>query len=106
MYAHGANLSFNSAQAYSRAAIPMKETMSNFDCKNNLRKHSSKHKRRKDEDAVAVVDTLQKINALNEIPRRTHHGIGVIPKDPISALDFHDLSIWLTKHKKNWVTLR
>ena len=52
-----------------------------------------------------VSETLQEVNALKEIPGRRDRGIGTLPKDPISALDFKDLSVWLTKHKKTWVNL-
>ena len=48
-----------------------------------------------------VTKTLQEVNALREILGRRGQGIGTLPKDPISALDFKDLSLWLTKHKKN-----
>lgn len=50
MYAHGANSNFSSAQIYSRASNPIKETICNFDHEIDLQKKSSKHKRRKDED--------------------------------------------------------
>lgn len=50
MYAHGANSNFSSAQIYSRASDPIKETICNFDHEIDLQKKSSKHKRRKDED--------------------------------------------------------
>ena len=52
-----------------------------------------------------VTKTLQEVNALKEIPGRRDRGIGTLPKDPISALDFKDRSVWLTKHKKTWVNL-
>lgn len=39
---------------------------------------------------------LQEIKALKEIPGRTHAGIGTIPKDPISLLNFSDLNAWIT----------
>ena len=103
MYAHGANLNFSSAQTYSRASNPVKDTINNFDHENKLRKESSKHKRRKDGDIYMVVSTLQEVDALNEISGRTHCGIGTIPKDPISALNLKDLNVWLSKHKKSWV---
>ena len=61
MYAHGAKLNFNSAQAYSRAANPIKNIVQNFDQENDLCKGSSKHMRRKDGDVFAVVETLQNI---------------------------------------------
>ena len=101
MYAHGANLNFSSAQTYSRASNPVKDTINNFDHENKLRKESSKHKRRKDGDIYVVVSTLHEVDALNEITGRTHRGIGTIPKDPISALHFKDLNAWLSKHKKS-----
>lgn len=103
MCAHGANLNFSSAQIYSRASNPIKETICNFDLGIDLQKQPPKHKRRKDKDIFEVVTTLQQVNALKEIPGRTHRGIGTLPKDPISALDFKDLSIWINKHKKTWV---
>ena len=103
MYAHGANVNFSSAQTYSRASNPIKETILNFDDQIKSKKQSSKHKRKKDEDIFVVIKTLQEVNALKEIPGRRHQGIGTLPKDPISALDFKDLSLWLTKHKKTWV---
>lgn len=103
MYAHGANLNFSSAQTYSRASNPVKDTINNFDHENKLRKESSKHKRTKDGDIYVVVNTLHEVDALNEITGRTHRGIGTIPKDPISALNFKDLNAWLSKHKKSWV---
>ena len=52
-----------------------------------------------------VTKTLQEVNALREILGRSGQGIGTLPKDPISALDFKDLSLWLTKHKKTWVNI-
>lgn len=105
MYAHGANLNFSCAQTYSRASNPIKDTICNFDNEIKLQKQSSKHRRRKDGDIFVVIKTLQDVNALKEIPGRTHQGIGTLPKHPISALDFKDLSLWLTKHKKSWVNL-
>ena len=51
-------------------------------------------------DIFVVTKTLQEVNALKEIPGRRNGGIGTLPKDPILALDFKDLSVWLTKHKK------
>lgn len=103
MYAHGANLNFSPAQICRRASNPIKETICNFDHEIDLQKQSSKHKRRKDEDIFEVVTTLKQVNALREIPGRTHQGKGTLPKDPISALDFTDLSVWKNKHKKTWV---
>ena len=47
----------------------------------------------------------KEIKAFNEVPGRTHPSIGSIPKDPISVLNFADLSTWLTKHKKSWINL-
>ena len=93
MYAHDANLNFSSSQTYSRASNPVKDTINNSDHENKLRKESSKHKRRKDGDIYVVVSTLQEVDALNEITGRTHRGIGTIPKDPISALNFKDLNL-------------
>ena len=103
MYAHGANLNFSSAQTYSRASNLIKETICNLDHELNLRRESSKHKRRKDGDIFVVIKTLQQVNSLMEIPGRTYQGVGTLPKDPISTLDFKDLSLWLTKHKKTWI---
>ena len=91
MFAHGAYLTFHSAQEYSRAASVIKDNAAYFDCENKVRKESSKHKRRTNEDVFIVVDTLKKIEALEEISGRKHKGIGSIPKDPISAVDFNDL---------------
>lgn len=105
MYGHGANLTFRSAQVYSRASDGIGCIVKNFDKENKLRDESSKHRRRQDTDIHTVVQILQEINALREIPGRTHAGIGTIPKDPISVLDFKDLNSWLSKHKKNWVHL-
>ena len=56
-------------------------------------------------DIFVVTKTLQEVNVLKEIPGRTDQGIGTLPKDPISALDFKDLSVWPTKDKKTWVTV-
>lgn len=103
MFAHGANLSFSSAQLYSRASNLVKDIINNFDCQNKVKKESGKHKRRQDDDVFEVVKVLKEIDALKEVPGRTHSGIGTIPKDPISALDFKDVGAWLIKHKKSWV---
>ena len=58
-------------------------------------------------DIFVVTKTLQEVNDLKEIPGRRDRGIGKLPKDPISALDFKDLSVWHTKHtcKKTWLNL-
>ena len=56
-------------------------------------------------DIFVVTKTLQEVNVLKEIPGRTDRGVGTLPKDPISALDFKDLSVWPTKDKKTWVTV-
>lgn len=56
-------------------------------------------------DIQIVVDILKEINAFSQIPGRTHTGIGSVPKDPISVLNFADLNSWLTKHKKSWIPL-
>ena len=98
MAGHGPNLTFSSAQIYSRASD---EVMKNFDKENKVRKESGKHQRRKDADILTVGKILQEIKALKEIPGRTHAGIGTIPKDPISLLNFSDLNAWITKHKRN-----
>lgn len=105
MSGHGANLTFPSAQIYSRASDGVACVMKNFDKESKVRKESSKHQRRQDADILTVVKILQEIQALKEIPGRTHSGIGTIPKDPISALDFHDLNAWINKHKRRWVHL-
>ena len=55
-------------------------------------------------DIFVVTKTLQ-VNALKEIPGRRDQGIGTLSKDPSSALDFKDLGLWLTKHKRTWVNL-
>ena len=93
MYAHGANLNFSCAQTYSRSSNSIKDTICNFDNEIKLQKQSSKHRRRKDKDICVVIKTLEHVNALKKIPGRTHQGIGTLPKDPISALDFKDLSL-------------
>ena len=56
-------------------------------------------------EIFVVTKTLQEVNALKEVLGRRDQGIGTLPNDPISALDFKDLSLWLTKHKKTWVNL-
>ena len=56
-------------------------------------------------EIFVVTKTLQEVNALKEILGRRDQGIGTLSKDPISALDFKDLSLQLTKHKKTWVNL-
>ena len=105
MYGQGANLSFKTAQTFSRASDDVKSIMKNFDQENHVRRESSKHKRREDSDIFIVVDILREIKAFNEVPGRTHPNIGSIPKDPISVLNFADLNTWLTKHKKSWINL-
>ena len=105
MYGQGANLSFQTAQTYSRASDDVKSIMVNFDQANNVRRESTKHKRREDSDITTVVDILKEVKAFSEVPGRTHPNIGSIPKDPISVLDFADLNAWLTKHKKSWINL-
>ena len=40
-----------------------------------------------------VVKILQENHALKEIPGQTHAGIGTIPKDPVSVLNFSDLNV-------------
>ena len=52
------------------------------------------------------VVTLQEVDALKEIPGKRDEGIGALPKDPISALDFKDPSLLFTKHKKTLVNLQ
>ena len=84
MYAHGANLNF-------RAFYPMIETIFNFYYELKFQKQSSKHERTKYEDIFLVIKTLQQVNALMEIQGRIHQGVGTIPKDPISSLDFKEL---------------
>ena len=44
MSGHGANLTFPSAQIYSRASDKVTETMNNFDKENKVREESGKHK--------------------------------------------------------------
>ena len=56
-------------------------------------------------DIFVVTKTLQELNALKEIPGRRDQGIGTLSKDPSSALDFKDLGLWLTKHKRTRVNL-
>ena len=48
MYGQGANLSFKTAQTFSRASDDVMSIMKNFDQKNHVRRESSKHKRRGD----------------------------------------------------------
>lgn len=48
MYGQGTNLSFKTAQTFSRASDDVKSIMKNFDQENHLRRESSKHKRRDD----------------------------------------------------------
>ena len=105
MSGHGANLTFPSAQIYSRASDGVTETMKNFDKENKVREESGKHKYTQDADILTVVKILQEIDALKEIAGRTHPGIGTIPKDPISVLNFSDLNAWINKHKKSWSRL-
>ena len=105
MSGHGANLTFPSAQIYSRASDGVTETMKNFDKENKVREESGKHKYTQDADILTVVKILQEIHALKEIPDRTHARIGTIPKDPISVLNFSDLNAWKNKHKKSWSRL-
>ena len=45
-------------------------------------------------DIFVVTKNLQEVNGLKESPGRRDRGIGKLPKDPISALDFKDLSVW------------
>ena len=56
-------------------------------------------------DIFVVTKTLQEVNTLKEIPGRRDKGIGTLSKHPSSALDFKDLGLWLTKHKRTWVNL-
>ena len=56
-------------------------------------------------DIFVVTKTLQEVNALKEIPGRRDQGIGTLSKGPSSALDFEDLGLWLTKHKRTRVNL-
>ena len=51
MSGHGANLTFPSAQIYSRASDGVTETMNNFDKENKVREESGKHKYRQDADS-------------------------------------------------------
>lgn len=105
MSGHGPNLTFPSAQIYSRASDGVGDVMKNFDKESKVRKESGKHQRRQDADILTVVKILQENKALKEIPGRTHVGIGTIPKDPISLLNFSDLNAWINKHKRNWSRL-
>ena len=91
MYAHGANLNFSSAQTYSRASNPIKQIICNFDDKIKLKKQSSKHKRRKDEDMNFIRSERSEGSSGEKTPRNRK-----LPKDPISALAFKNLSLWLT----------
>ena len=92
MYGQRTNLSFKTAQAFSRASDDVKSIMKNFDQENHVRRESSKHKRWEDSDILIVVDILREIKAFNEVPGRTHPNIGSIPKDPISVLNIPDLT--------------
>ena len=56
-------------------------------------------------DIFVVTKTLQEVNSLKEIPGRRDQGIGTLSKGPSSALDFKDLGLWLTKHKRTRVNL-
>ena len=56
-------------------------------------------------DTFVVTKTLQEVNARKEIPGRRDQGIGTLSKGPSSALDFKDLGLWLTKHKRTRVNL-
>ena len=47
-------------------------------------------------DIFVVTKTLQEVNALKEIPGRRDQGIETLPKGPISALDFKNLSLCVT----------
>lgn len=76
MAGHGPNLTFPSAQTYSRASDGVDDVMKNFDKENKVCKESGKHQRRKDVDILTVVKISQEIQALKEIPGRTHAGIG------------------------------
>lgn len=105
MNGQGANLSFSTAQLYSRESDDVKCIMKNFDQENNVRKESTKHQRKQHTDIQIVVDILEEMKAFTEIPGRTHTGIGSVPKDPISVLNYVDLNAWLTKHKKSWIPL-
>ena len=99
---HGANLTFPPAQIFSRASDEVTEAMKNFDKENKVREESGKHKYRQDADILTVVKILQENHALKEIPGQTHAGIGTIPKDPVSVLNFSDLNVWINKHKRSW----
>ncbi|KAL9978100.1 hypothetical protein ACROYT_G015581 [Oculina patagonica] len=88
MNGQGANLSFSTAQLYSRESDDVKCIMKNFDQENNVRKESTKHQRKQHTDIQIVVDILEEMKAFTEIPGRTHTGIGSVPKDPISVLNY------------------
>ena len=100
-------LTFASAQIYSSASDGIDDVIKNFDKENKVYKECGKHQQRKDADILTVVKIFQEIQALKEIPGWTHAGIGTIPKDPISLLNFSDLHVnaWITKHKRNWSQL-
>ena len=96
MAGHEPNLTFPSAQTYSRGSNAIDDVMKNFNKENKVYKESGKHQRRKDADILTVVKILQEIQALKEIPGQMHAGIGTIPKDPVSLLNFSDLNAWIT----------
>lgn len=105
MSGHGANLTFPSAQIYSRASDGVACVMKNFDNESKVRKEPSKHQRQQDVDILTMVKTLQEIKASKEISGRVHKGIGSIPKDPISLLNFKDLYSWIKQHRRSWDNL-
>ena len=43
-------------------------------------------------EIFVVTKTLQEVNALKEVLGRRDQGIGTLPKDPISTVDFKDLA--------------
>ena len=66
MSGRGSNLTFSSAQTYSRASNGVGCVMKNFDKETKVREESGKHQLRKDADILTVVKTLQEINALKD----------------------------------------
>ena len=86
-------LTFPSAQIYSRTSEGVDDVIKNFDKENKVHKECGKHQQRKDADILTVLKIFQEIQTLKEIAGWTHAGIGTIPKDPISLLNFSDLHV-------------
>lgn len=75
----------------------------NFDKESCVKEESNKHVRKSQQnDVMLVVKVLAEKKAFEEHPGRTHAGIGAIPKDPISNINFSDLSTWLNDKNKEW----